>query len=487
MNRQRLSRVGHGLIILVCILLVAQSALAGQPVQSAASTSADGNTSSVQNITSSGSTSGVTIVTTQEFSGNVKDGKLLAFDAQGELIFDDRSYDTYFDVDPVPDRRSTVEYLGSHYLNSSECGGNVQCTRNAIVRHNLSTGERDVLYSRMTPRKFATRWHDADRINSSHYVIANLHRDTVFVVDTERNLTTWRWDAQKDLNLSSGGPYPKDWTHVNDVDVVGGDTYMISLRNQNQIVFVHRNGTLLENRTLNPDSDGSVIRKQHNPDYLKGSNGTRSVIVADSNNDRIAEFERTNSSWDLTWTWQDDRLGWPRDADRLPNGHTLITDTAGNRVVEIDEEGEVVWEATVPLPYEAERLGTGDESEGGEPATQLPLATTPASDQDSRSGNASSSTETGTSTNSSAADADPSNGGESGGSNDGKSLKRIILDALPQDVITAVAFALPAWMNVFDVAYLLIGLSATGSLALTELYFAGFRASVRSPVSVSRK
>jgi hypothetical protein len=42
-------------------------------------------------------------------------------------------------------------------------------------------------------------------------------------------------------------------------------------------------------------------------------------------------------------------------------------------------------------------------------------------------------------------------------------------------------------MNVFDVAYLLIGLSATGSLALTELYFARFRASVRSPVSISRK
>jgi len=85
--------------------------------------------------------------------------------------------------------------------------------------------------------------------------------------------------------------------------------------------------------------------------------------------------------------WQDEQLTWPRDADRLPNGHTLITDTKGGRVVEIDEQGEVVWNLTREghsrgefAAYEAERLNTGDESAGGESAAALGLPSRTAPD-----------------------------------------------------------------------------------------------------------
>lgn len=66
-------------------------------------------------------------------------------------------------------------------------------------------------------------------------------------------------------------------------------------------------------------------------------------------------------------------MQWPRDADRLPNGHTLITDTQGKRVFEVNRDGQTVWSVSLPAAYDAERLGTGDESAGGPSAATAQL------------------------------------------------------------------------------------------------------------------
>lgn len=67
-------------------------------------------------------------------------------------------------------------------------------------------------------------------------------------------------------------------------------------------------------------------------------------------------------------------MQWPRDADRLPNGNTLIADSNSGRILEINQSGDVVWETTVALNYDVERLGTGDESQDGESAASLNLS-----------------------------------------------------------------------------------------------------------------
>jgi len=54
-------------------------------------------------------------------------------------------------------------------------------------------------------------------------------------------------------------------------------------------------------------------------------------------------------------------LNWPRDADRLANGNTLITDSKNGRVIEVTPEGDVVWEfRDLRMPYEADRLLNGN-------------------------------------------------------------------------------------------------------------------------------
>jgi hypothetical protein len=103
------------------------------------------------------------------------------------------------------------------------------------------------------------------------------------------------------------------------------------------------------------------------------------VVVADSLNDRVVEYQRRDGSWEQTWVWNDSETIWPRDADRLPNGHTLVSDSNGNRVLEVNESGDVVWSVPYYSVYEAERLGTGDESAGGPSAVRANLTSRTAS------------------------------------------------------------------------------------------------------------
>jgi hypothetical protein len=168
-----------------------------------------------------------------------------------------------------------------------------------------------------------------------------------------------------------------DWLHINDVDHLGGDRLLVSVRNANQLLVIERGAGVVE--VVNEDVDDSndancrgpqgwqmvgedpkcgdpgLLNHQHNPQWL----GDGHILVADSENDRVVELERTNGSWEIAWAIyraNGVRLDWPRDADRLPDGHTLITDTRNARLVELDQSGDVVWAAAAPPNvYEADR------------------------------------------------------------------------------------------------------------------------------------
>ena len=58
----------------------------------------------------------------------------------------------------------------------------------------------------------------------------------------------------------------------------------------------------------------------------------------------------------------------------------MITDTHGDRVFEVNQQGEIVWSVNVEFPYEAERLGTGDESAVGPSAAKAGLPSRSESD-----------------------------------------------------------------------------------------------------------
>jgi hypothetical protein len=140
-------------------------------------------------------------------------------------------------------------------------------------------------------------------------------------------------------------------------------------------------------------------------------------------------------------------MKWPRDADRLPNGNTLVADTNAHRVVELDEQGEVVWSIDFYAPYDVERLGTGDESAGGPSASRAGLDSRTPSEDDPE---------------------EPTS----------------VAGVTPRKVFNSIAFVLPLWMGFGDAA--LVALAALTALvwAAIEYRNSSLSVSVQWPIRI---
>lgn len=257
----------------------------------------------------------------------------------------------FYDVDPLSN--------GNLLVTSTVPGDTV------VFEFNPQTGERV-----WTERFDAKDTHDVDLINGDQLLVAHMRNynettgvsnDRIFIYDRGKDKIVWQWKFRNHYPNSTDGGFSRDWTHVNDVDKIDDGTFLVSPRNFDQVIVINRS---TKNITMRLGSDGnhSILFEQHNPDYLVGQNGTPAILVADSENDRIVEYQLTESGWERTWLLTGN-LSWPRDADRLPNGNTLITDTLHQRIIEVTPTGEVVWEYYAPwAPYDAERLSAANYS-----------------------------------------------------------------------------------------------------------------------------
>lgn len=406
-------------------------------------------------------TEGITVITTQSYgkkgwhnaiTGD-SPGELVAVKRSGQVLYYNNTYQSYWDVDPSPNGELTVMYVASEHLSAEQCHATTECYRNRVMRTNLSTGESELLFSRIARNEQSVRWHDVDRVEENRYAVADIENDRVFIINSSTNMITWGWDAQSEYELSSGGDFPKDWTHINDVEVLPGGRILADLRNQDQVVFIERETGVDQEWTLGEDDNHDIVSGQHNPDYISNSEGQSALLIADSGNDRVIEYLRSNNTWKRSWSYSDARLTWPRDADRLPNGNTLITDSRGGRVFEINDSGSVVWSMDISLPYEAERLGTGSESDGGE-INQVGVS----NQEDTAST-----------------------------SNGGFSLRSLVFAIFPGEVLVAVSWILPSWMGVFDAAVLFGGIGALLFWIALEVYWSPYSISVHHPVTVRKR
>jgi hypothetical protein len=266
--------------------------------------------------------------------------------------------------------------------------------------------------------------HDVEPIGEDSFVFTDMEHERVVVVSDGE--VEWEWRAaESGFYDAPPDPTTTDWLHINDVDYLGDDRFLVSVRNANQIVVIERGEGVVdvinEDRSAENDDacdiggqlqdydgDGEircgnpdVMNHQHNPQWL----GDGALLVADSENDRIVELHRQeNGTWRPAWALEEANgidLNWPRDADRLPNGNTLVTDSLKKRIFEVNRSGGVVWSnSTELIPYEADLQPEGEltgpytpnataESDGGAitndtDATDGTNATTTASDPDLR-------------------------------------------------------------------------------------------------------
>jgi len=261
----------------------------------------------------------------------------------GEVVWSHRPYERYFDIDPLDDR--TVLFLGAE----GPHGANMWV-------HVVDWRANETLLTFRVPRDT----HDVDYLGGSEFVVADKAAHRVYVYDAANGTVVWEYRFRARFSASDGTP--EDYTHLNDVDpVANGTKFLVSPRNFDRVLLLNRTTKEVE-WTLGSEDAYDVLHEQHNPVLL--SRNPPTVLVADSENDRIVEYRRTDDGWEQVWAYRGS-VQWPRDADRLPNGNTLVVDTSGQRVLEVTPSHEVVWEiSVVKAPYDAELLSLGDEPAG---------------------------------------------------------------------------------------------------------------------------
>lgn len=285
-----------------------------------------------------------------------------------------------FDIDPLSN--DTILFVGK-----TKAGKPWEITNGSTynwkaTHMNWRTGEVIAQFS------VPIETHDVDYLGDGKYVVANkinhdvpekkwlaeakrhnwidpnrsTHSHLLYIYDRNRDEITWEYRFVDHYPRTAGDGYENDYTHLNDVDAVqNGSAFLLSPREFDRVLLINRSTKETE-WELGEEDNYDILHEQHNPVLLSSDPPT--VLVADSENDRIVEYQRVGGEWERTWLYADG-LDWPRDADRLPNGNTLIADTGNDRVLEVTPNGQVVWEYDISRgPYDIERLRYGDEPQG---------------------------------------------------------------------------------------------------------------------------
>ncbi|RDZ89101.1 ArsR family transcriptional regulator, partial [Haloferax sp. Atlit-6N] len=129
---------------------------------------------------------------------------------------------------------------------------------------------------------------------------AEVSDDRIVIYNRSTGEFTWEWYFKNHVPESTDGGYNDDWSHVNDVDPVGEDRLLLSPRNFDQALVVDIESKEIVER-LGSDDDYDVMREQHNPDWLLSENGTPTILVADSGNNRVVEYAKEDGEWVRTW------------------------------------------------------------------------------------------------------------------------------------------------------------------------------------------
>ena len=300
-----------------------------------------------------------------------------------EVVWQETSAESYFDVTRTGNGTILAGFMEGGY---EACGAfDPPCVRTGFraIDPRSTEGPSRVIeeYSFPVRTRSNSEVHDVEQLDSGEYLLTDMDSERIFTVQDGE--ITWQWNASSFYDAPPD-PTRTDWLHINDVDVIAEGRYLVSVRNANQLLILERGKGVVE--VINEDTtdrndancqgsgglrdtdgdgdvrcgDPSVLDHQHNPQYL----GDGAILVADSENDRVVELHEEGGEWTVAWRLErtgDVALSWPRDADRLPNGNTLITDTLNKRLVEVNGSGAAVWSyGTDRIPYEADRLPIGE-------------------------------------------------------------------------------------------------------------------------------
>jgi uncharacterized protein (UPF0248 family) len=174
---------------------------------------------------------------------------------------------------------------------------------------------------------------------------------------TPAGRTVWEWRTWEHLDPVADGiaevQAPRTlWAHGNSVQELPDGDILASYRPTSTVIRISRKtGKILWK--LGPPT----VAGQHAPTLLENGN----ILIFDNGVHRLDDsvpysraIEINPATNEIVWKYQDQptwnffspRMG---NAQRLPNGNTLITESSFGRFFEVTKEGEIVWEYITPF------------------------------------------------------------------------------------------------------------------------------------------
>jgi len=197
----------------------------------------------------------------------------------------------------------------------------------------------------------------------------------------------WEWHAYEHLDLNHyrilaspewhGGPYNSticDWTHCNPVQAIPENKWydkgdqrfkpgnvMISPRGLDTVYLIDRDTKKVVWEYTGDYFGG--LSGQHEPYMIqKGYPGEGNVLIFDNGASPWKDLGHAGKSYvlevnpitkEVVWVYDkglDFHATYTASAQRLPNGNTLICESAGKRVFEVTPDKETVWEYVEGTP-----------------------------------------------------------------------------------------------------------------------------------------
>ena len=181
--------------------------------------------------------------------------------------------------------------------------------------------------------------HDADRLPNGNTLFVfgfeDQKSDAQVVEVNPKGEVVWEWYAKDHFDIPPyDSIYNEGWTHTNAVTRLPNGNTLISLRNFNFIAEVDPQGAVV--RTIGED----ILIEQHDPEILPNGNILATSLPRGEPHSAVEIDPKTGR---IVWEYLiPNRNNWPvRDANRLPNGNTIITGVA--EIVEVTPQGEIVW------------------------------------------------------------------------------------------------------------------------------------------------
>ena len=179
--------------------------------------------------------------------------------------------------------------------------------------------------------------HDADRLENGNILFAFGNEDKVTDAQV-REITpdgklVWSWYAKQDFDKAPYNEiYDQGWTHTNAVLRMDNGNTLISPRNFDMLLEVDKTGKIV--KTIGK----GLMKYQHDPVFLPNGN-----LLFENHDEPNEVLEINPDTNEILWKFTIANLHIQpvRDANRLPNGNTLITGTSA--IIEVTPGGEIVW------------------------------------------------------------------------------------------------------------------------------------------------